>query len=113
MHGLLARIDDRFAMLTGGYRDAPPRQRTLRAVIDWSWDLLTDAERVLLRGLAAHAGEVTVDTALAIEVPDEENMLDLLACLVDRSLVQVEDCQDGPRYRLTESVRDYCRLALP
>lgn len=106
VHGLLARLDDRFAMLTGGYRDAPPRQRTLRAVIDWSWDLLTDAERVVLRRLAVHADGATLSAAAAVGgTPD---VLDLLACLVDRSLVQVADCPDGPRYQLTESVRGYC-----
>jgi predicted ATPase/DNA-binding SARP family transcriptional activator len=106
VHGLLARLDDRFAMLTGGYRDAPPRQRTLRAVIDWSWDLLTDAEQRVLRRLAVHADGATVAAVEAVGgVPD---VLDLLACLVDRSLVYVADCPDGPRYQLTESVRDYC-----
>src|SRR6185503_9413364 len=55
VHELLNRLDDRFRLPATGYRDAPTRQRTLRAMIDWSWELLTDAERLVLRRLAVHA----------------------------------------------------------
>ncbi|MGH3486473.1 MAG: ATP-binding protein, partial [Actinopolymorphaceae bacterium] len=110
VHGLVARLDDRFRLLATGPRGAPARQRTLSAVIDWSWQLLTESERVVLRRLAVHAGGCTVDAAEAVcageGVPAEE-VLDLLGRLVDRSLVVLSDQADGPRYRLLESVAAY------
>jgi predicted ATPase/DNA-binding SARP family transcriptional activator len=106
VHELLARLDDRFAVLAGGPRDAPDRQRTLRAVIDWSWELLTPAERVVLRRLAVHAEGCDLEAAEAVCAGDEvrrEEVLDLLARLVDRSLV----VSQAPRFRLLESVAAY------
>ncbi|HET9139116.1 BTAD domain-containing putative transcriptional regulator [Actinophytocola sp.] len=106
--GVLSRLDDRFRVLTKGRRDAPARQQTLRAVIDWSWDLLTAPERTLLRRLAMHVDGATLAAIEAVGgAPDA---LDLVARLVDRSLVVLAD---GPRYRLLESVGAYCleRLA--
>ncbi|MBB4679744.1 BTAD domain-containing putative transcriptional regulator [Crossiella cryophila] len=110
-----ARLDDRFRLLAQGERAAPQRQRTLRAVVDWSWELLTPAEQVVLRRLAVHADGCTLAAAEAVcaggpVAPDE--VLELLGRLVDRSLVEVSDV-DGPRYRLLESVGAYCleRLA--
>ncbi|MBP2475465.1 putative ATPase/DNA-binding SARP family transcriptional activator [Crossiella equi] len=102
---LAARLDDRFGLLTAGHRDAPARQRTLRALIDWSWQLLTEPERLVLRRLAVPADGATLAAAEDIcsgagVRPDE--VLDLLARLVDRSLVT-----GGPRYRLLESVAAY------
>jgi predicted ATPase len=98
---------DRFGLLGSGPRDAPARQRTLAAVIDWSWRLLTGAERVVLRRLAVHSGGCTVAAAEAVcagdGVPAGE-VLDLLAELVDRSLV----VSGGSRFRLLESVSAYC-----
>jgi tetratricopeptide (TPR) repeat protein len=91
------RLDDRFRLLSSGYRDAPVRQQTLRATIDWSWDLLSDSDRVLLRRLAVHE-------SWALDAVDD---VDGLARLVDRSLVTVVDDADGPRYRLLESVAAY------
>ncbi|MFD3513751.1 BTAD domain-containing putative transcriptional regulator [Streptomyces sp. NPDC058657] len=111
VHGLLARLDDRLELLAGGYRDAPARQRTLRAMIDWSWGLLTAAERIVLRRLAVHAQGCTLEAAEAVCSGDgvkPVEVLDLLARLVDRSLVVAVDCATGPRYRLLESVRAYC-----
>jgi predicted ATPase/DNA-binding SARP family transcriptional activator len=106
VHGLLARLGDRFRLLSTGHRGAPARQRTLAAVIDWSWNLLTEPERVVLRRLAVHAGGCALDAAEAVcGAPDT---LDLLARLVDRSLVVMDDQADGPRYRLLESVAAYC-----
>ncbi|WP_246259842.1 AfsR/SARP family transcriptional regulator [Streptomyces typhae] len=109
VHGLLARLDDRFALLARGFRGAPARQRTLRAVIDWSWSLLTAPERALLRRLAVPDGW-TLDAARAVgaggDVRDTE-VLDLLSRLVDRSLVVASDRPEGPRYRVLESVREY------
>ncbi|MFD8938673.1 BTAD domain-containing putative transcriptional regulator [Streptomyces sp. NPDC059578] len=110
VHGLLARLDDRFALLSGGPRTAPERQRTLRAVIDWSWDLLSPDERTVLRRLSVAAGGCTVEAAEEVCGGDgiaTGNVLDLLARLVDRSLVVLTDHADGPVYRLLESVRAY------
>jgi predicted ATPase/DNA-binding SARP family transcriptional activator len=103
VEGLLARLDDRFRLLAKGHRDAPARQRTLHAVIDWSWDLLGDAERMVLRRLAIHLDGCTLDAAEA--VGGGEDGLEIIARLIDRSLVVREP---GPRYRLLESVAAYC-----
>ncbi|PRX65399.1 putative ATPase [Nonomuraea fuscirosea] len=102
---LAARLDDRFRLLSAGMRDAPARQRTLRAMIDWSWEPLGDAERVVLRRLAVHADGCTLEAAEEVCAEPGVDVLDTLARLVDRSLVvRVE----GPRYRLLESVAAYC-----
>ncbi|MEX2984778.1 BTAD domain-containing putative transcriptional regulator [Streptomyces sp. C36] len=107
---LADRLDDRFRVLTGRRRGAPARQRTLRAVIDWSWELLTAPERIVLRRLAVHTDGCTLRAAEAVcagpGVPPED-VLDLLARLVDRSLVVMADGPLGPRYRLLESVAAY------
>ncbi|GAA2803083.1 BTAD domain-containing putative transcriptional regulator [Saccharopolyspora taberi] len=108
VHEVLERLDDRFRLLVKGHRDAPARQRTLRAVIDWSWGLLTEAERTVLRRLAVHAEGCRLDAAEAVcsgEGVRPEEVADLLDRLVDRSLVV---CRPGPRYRLLESVTAYC-----
>ncbi|QCX74883.1 Putative HTH-type transcriptional regulator [Streptomyces sp. YIM 121038] len=109
VHGLLARIDDRFALLRRGLRDAPARQRTLRAVIDWSWSLLSGPERTVLRRLAVHdgCGPAAAEAVGAGGAVRPADVLDLLARLVDRSLVVASDRPDGPRYCLLESVRAY------
>jgi predicted ATPase/DNA-binding SARP family transcriptional activator len=108
VHGLVARLDDRFRLLATGHRGAPRRQQTLTAMIDWSWELLTEPERAVLRRLAIHADGCTLEAAeavcTAVDVPAVD-VLDLLARLVDRSLVVITD---GPRYRLLESVAAYC-----
>lgn len=109
---LAGRLDDRFGLLTDGRRDAPARQRTLRAVIDWSWELLTAAEQAVLRRLAVHSDGCDLEAAEALcpggGVKPAE-VVDLLARLVDRSLVAVVQHTDGPRYRLLESVAAYCQ----
>ncbi|MGV9316610.1 BTAD domain-containing putative transcriptional regulator [Streptomyces sp. NPDC003691] len=109
VHRLPGLLDDRFRVLSAGRRDAPARQQTLRAVIDWSWELLSDAERVVLRRLAPHADGYTPEAAEAVcagDGIDGADVLGLLAGLVDRSLVQMVG--DGERYRLLESVAAYC-----
>ncbi|MFC5232064.1 BTAD domain-containing putative transcriptional regulator [Pseudonocardia zijingensis] len=106
VHEVLARLDDRFALLAGGPRDAPDRQRTLRAVIDWSWELLTPGEQIVLRRLAVHAEGCDLEAAEAIcagEGVRREEVLHLLARLVDRSLV----VSQAARFRLLESVAAY------
>jgi predicted ATPase/DNA-binding SARP family transcriptional activator len=103
---LLNRLDDRFRLLASGSRDAPARQRTLRAMIDWSWELLPDAERAVLRRLAVHADGCDLGAAEALCSGGgvrPADVLGLVAGLVDRSLVT-----PGPRYRLLESVAAYC-----
>ncbi|MFI6388972.1 BTAD domain-containing putative transcriptional regulator [Nonomuraea sp. NPDC050540] len=103
---LAARLDDRFRVLGGSRNDVPARQRTLRAMIDWSWELLGPDERVVLRRLAVHADGCTLEAAEAVCGDDA---LSVLPRLVDRSLVVVGD---GPRYRLLESVAAYCQERL-
>ncbi|MFD0904894.1 AfsR/SARP family transcriptional regulator [Actinomadura sediminis] len=107
--GVADRLDDRFRLLTSGGRDAPARQRTLRAVIDWSWDPLAEDERTVLRRLAVHADGCTLPAAEEVCAADGVDVLDVLARLVDRSLVvPVAGAAHGPRYRLLESVKAYC-----
>ncbi len=107
------RLKDRFRLLTGGDPTAVPRQRTLRAMIDWSHDLLPEPERVLFRRLATFAGGWTLDSAETVCADAgaaREDIVDTLSRLVEKSLVQTG--ADG-RYRMLETVRDYAaeRLA--
>ncbi|WP_406117453.1 AfsR/SARP family transcriptional regulator [Streptomyces anulatus] len=107
---LAARLSDRFRVLTTGQRGAPARQQTLRAVIDWSWELLGEPERVVLRRLAVHRDGCDLAAAEVVCAGDgvaREDVLDLVGRLVDRSLVAVAYGPDGPRYRLLESVAAY------
>ncbi|QYA95592.1 AfsR/SARP family transcriptional regulator [Streptomyces anulatus] len=107
---LAARLSDRFRVLTTGQRGAPARQQTLRAVIDWSWELLGEPERVVLRRLAVHRDGCDLAAAEAVCAGGgvaREDVLDLVGRLVDRSLVAVAYGPDGPRYRLLESVAAY------
>ncbi|MHA4779137.1 AfsR/SARP family transcriptional regulator [Streptomyces sp. MSC1_001] len=107
---LAARLHDRFRVLTFGQRGAPARQQTLRAVIDWSWELLSAPERIVLRRLAAHSDGCDLAAAEAVCAGDgvaRDEVLDLVTRLVARSLVVVVDGPTGPRYRLLESVAAY------
>ena len=111
LRGVVDRLDDRFRLLATGHRGAPPRQRTLLAMIDWSWELLTGPEQAVLRRLAVHADGCTAEAAEAVcggDGLDGLDVLDLLVRLVDRSLVVMVRQADGPRYRLLESVSAYC-----
>ncbi len=106
------RLEDLFRLLTGGSRTALPRQRTLRATMDWSYALLSEKERVLLRRLSVFAGGWTLDAAEAVcaqEGIEEQEVLDLLGHLVDKSLVLVDGRDSVPRYRQLETVRQYSR----
>ena len=106
---IAARLDDRFRLLTGGSRAALPRQQTLRAVVDWSWDLLTEDERLVARRVAVFPAGVTPESAAAVcsgNALDAHAILDLLAALVDRSLLVLVD-RDAPRYRMLETIREY------
>jgi predicted ATPase/class 3 adenylate cyclase len=104
---IASHLDDRFRLLTGGSRTALPRQQTLRALIDWSYELLSDDERTLLRKLSVFAGGWTYEAAEA--VCSELDVLDLLTQLVNKSLVAMENDGREPRYRLLETVRQYAR----
>lgn len=105
-----ARLDDRFRLLTGGSRSALPRQQTLRALVDWSYSLLTDVERTVLRRLGVFVGGWSLEAAEAVlpgGAVEEWEVLDLLSSLVDKSLVQAEEAAGETRYRLLETVRQY------
>jgi predicted ATPase/DNA-binding SARP family transcriptional activator/tetratricopeptide (TPR) repeat protein len=103
-----ARLSDRFRLLTGGSRTAMPRHRTLRAVVEWSWDLLGPAERLLAERLAVFPAGATVRSASEVcsddLVPDGD-IADLLASLVDKSLLQ--PVGNGERFRMLETLREY------
>lgn len=108
---IAARLDDRFSLLTSGSRTAIPRHQTLRATIDWSHDLLTEPERILLRRLAVFAGGFTLEAAESVcsQGMKRSDILDLLGRLVDKSLVIVEEVSktNETRYRLLETIRQY------
>ena len=104
------RLDERFRVLTGGGRDVLPRQQTLRALIDWSHELLDERERVLFRRLGIFVDNFALEGAAAVgsdEKLDELDAFDVLASLVDKSLVLAEPHGDTVRYRLLESTRAY------
>ena len=103
-----ARLDDRFALLTSGPRTAQERHRSLRAVVDWSYDLLGELERTLLRRLAVFRGGWTLDAAAASVDMTPAEVLDPLSALVDRSLVVAED----GRFRALETIRAYAEARL-
>ncbi|MFI7490519.1 BTAD domain-containing putative transcriptional regulator [Micromonospora echinaurantiaca] len=112
---LANRLDDRFRLLTGGSRTALPRHRTLRAMVDWSWELLTDAERMVLRRLSVFSGGASLEAAERVCVGDaveQAEVLELLTALTEKSLLVAEG--DGvPRYRMLGTIREYAahRLA--
>jgi predicted ATPase/class 3 adenylate cyclase/DNA-binding CsgD family transcriptional regulator/tetratricopeptide (TPR) repeat protein len=112
-----ARLDQRFRLLTTGNRTALPRHQTLRALIDWSYDLLSSEEQIVFGRLSVFAGGWTLDAAEAVVAGGdvaEWQVLDLLAALVSKSLVQAEVIHGSTRYRLLETIRHYAaeRLAL-
>ena len=112
-----SRLDQRFRLLTGGSRTAPPRHQTLRALIDWSYDLLNPGERIVADRLSVFAGGWDLAAAEAVTSAGdagEWEVLDLLAALVGKSLVQAEEFGGSTRYRMLETVRQYAaeRLAL-
>jgi len=109
------RLDDRFRLLTGGSRTALPRQQTLRALIDWSYQLLSEQERLLFRRLAVFVSGWTLEAAEAVcgyEGIESFDILDLLTHLVDKSLVVVENVGKESRYRRLETIRQYAREKL-
>ena len=106
---IATRLSDRFRLLTGGSRTAMPRHRTLRAVVEWSWELLTPAEQQLAERLAIFPSGATLDSATAIcagELLSRPDIADVLNALVEKSLLQIEDGA-GLRYRMLETIREY------
>jgi predicted ATPase len=136
---LAARLDDRFRLLTSGSRTALPRHKTLRAVVDWSWELLSEPERAVARRLAVFAGGASLEAAerVCADNPDApapdavgsvavgsdavgsvapEDVLDLLTALTEKSLLaasEADDSSGAPRYQMTGTIREYAaeRLA--
>lgn len=107
------RLDDRFRLLTSGDRTSLPRQQTLRALIDWSYELLSGRERTLLGRLAAFSGGWSLEAAEAVVAGgeiDESDVVDLLGNLVEKSLVALE--AESERYRLLETVKQYAQERL-
>ncbi|MGH4031010.1 BTAD domain-containing putative transcriptional regulator [Actinomycetota bacterium Odt1-20B] len=123
---LAHRLDDRFRLLTGGSRTALPRHKTLRAVVDWSWELLTDAERTVLRRLSVFSGGASLEAAERVcaghvagapgapGAVEQEEVLELLTALTEKSLLRAEgEGGSTPRYRMTGTIKEYAagRLA--
>lgn len=107
---IASRLTDRFRLLTGGSTNAPPRHQTLRAALDWSYELLGEYEGALLRRLAVFAGGFTLEAAEAIcSAPptDRPDVLELVTQLVDKSWVMLDETGTQPRYRVLETVRLY------
>jgi predicted ATPase len=116
VHGLAARLDERLRLLTSGRRSGPPRHRTLRAALDWSYDVLSEPERAVLRCLEIFMGGFTLDAACAV-VSDpgllKRDVIDAVTELVEKSLAVVETTETEPRLQLLETTRAYAleRLA--
>jgi predicted ATPase/DNA-binding CsgD family transcriptional regulator len=112
---IAGRLDDRFQLLAGGDRTAPPRQQTLRAAVDWSYELLTEREQVLLRRLSVFSGwnlEMAEQVCADEQIP-AAGILDLLAALIDKSLVSLDgEVAGDARYRLLDTIREYAAARL-
>lgn len=112
---LANRLDDRFRLLSSGSRTALPRHKTLRAVVDWSWELLTDSEQLVLRRLSVFSGGAGLEAAERVCLGDDvepDQVLELLTSLAEKSLV-VPAGAGGPRYRMLTTIKEYAadRLA--
>ncbi|WP_370937085.1 BTAD domain-containing putative transcriptional regulator [Amycolatopsis sp. cg13] len=111
---LADRLDDRFRLLTGGSRTALPRHRTLRAMVDWSWELLSDGERLVLSRLSVFAGGASLAAAERVcagDLVDAYEVLDLLTALSDKSLL-VAFGEGEPRYRMLGTIKEYSAARL-
>lgn len=112
---LLDRLDDRFRLLTTGFRTVLPRHRTLRALIDWSYELCTERERLLWARLSVFAGSVDLEAAEAVCSGggiEREEILDLVTELVDKSVLLREEHRTAVRYRMLDTLRSYGRERL-
>ncbi len=109
---IAARLDDRFRLLTGGSRTAVPRQQTLRAMMDWSYSLLSEPEQIFFKRLAVFVDGWTLEAAEAVCSGDDfesSEVLDLLTSLVDKSLVVMKETAGEVRYHRLETIRQYSR----
>ena len=107
---IAARLDNRFRLLSAGSRTAAPRHQSLQAALEWSYDLLCDPERVLLARLSVFAGGFSLEAAEEVCAADDlptEDVFQLLAGLVAKSLVVADTSAEQARYRLLESIRHY------
>lgn len=112
---IVNRLDDGFQLLAASRRSAVPRHRTLREAIGWSYDLLAEPERQVLQRLSVFAGALSLEAAEAVCAGDgveSDEVLDLLAAIVDKSLVVVDDRADEARYHLLETIRQFARERL-
>jgi predicted ATPase/DNA-binding CsgD family transcriptional regulator len=112
---IAAGLSDRFGLLTGGLRGAPARQQTLEASLEWSYDLLDDAQRLALARLSVFAGSFELDAAEAVVAGDgidSDDVLDLVAGLAEQSMLEVVERHGRARYRLLETIRVYARQRL-
>jgi predicted ATPase/DNA-binding SARP family transcriptional activator/Tfp pilus assembly protein PilF len=105
--GILDRLEQALPLLTGGPRDRPERQQTLRAAIDWSYRLLDEDEQRLFRSLAVFSGGFELDAAVAVHGRDELDLLDPFSALIEHSLVRREERGGEPRFLLLETIREY------
>ncbi|PXY28298.1 SARP family transcriptional regulator [Prauserella muralis] len=111
---LADRLDDRFRLLTGGSRTALPRHKTLRAMVDWSWELLTDAERTVLRRLSVFSGGASLEAAERVcagDTVEPGQVLELLTTLAEKSLLVVAG-EGAPRYRMLGTIAEYAAQRL-
>src|SRR5262252_9409744 len=111
---LANRLDDRFRLLTSGSRTALPRHKTLRAVVDWSWELLSDAERMALRRLSVFSGGAGLEAAERVcagAAVEQEQVLELLTSLAEKSLLLAEG-DSAPRYRMIGTIKEYAAQRL-
>ena len=104
-------LDERFRLVTRGGRLAPPRQQTLRAMVDWSYELLTERERLVLARLSVFSGGWTLDAAEAVATDgvtvELHDVLGIVSALVDKSLVEADIAAETTRYRFLETIREY------
>ncbi len=107
---IYGHLDDRFRLLTGGSRSALPRQQTLLATVEWSYDLLTHEEKQLIKQLSVFVGDFLLETAESLSVhleDDVDHVIDQLGSLVDKSLIVYDSDPSWPRYRLLETIRQF------
>jgi predicted ATPase len=108
--GLAAQLDDRFTVLTSGRRTALPRHQTLRAAMDWSYELLPETEQLILRRVAVFQGDFTIDAAAAAATDDRINAVDIfeaIANLAAKSLISTDISSEVTYHRLLDTTRAY------
>ena len=107
---ITAKLDDRFRLLTGGRRTAPKRQQTLKALIDWSYDLLSPAEQSVFRRMGIYVGSASLESIEAVCVSEEvsaNDVFEIISMIIDKSLIIAEKNDNNTRYRMLETIREY------